>query len=145
MMLQQPYLLFFLSIIVTTDCKITIGQINSAAYIPTNSPTVLLINGICSECICFAFMLNNSSTYEALNCYVNNNTCLLFSSFPAVSNIRIDTNSILVFLRLSADATATITTAVAAITATTTTTYNSNITTTTATGTTTTAGNFCFI
>ena len=90
--------LFLCQILITVDGSIQLGQIRSAAYIPNNLTNVTLYNGTCSQCICYAFISNRSSIYQALNCFTNNNTCQLFRDVLSRSFIRIDTNTTL-FLR----------------------------------------------
>ena len=81
--------------------SINIGYINSAVYVPGTSTGTVLYNGTCSECICAAFLSNESSTYQAVNCYLNNNTCLFVSNFTSSSYIHTTVNSKLAFLQLS--------------------------------------------
>lgn len=90
-------LLFLTNIITAIDSSTTIGKIRSAAYVPNNFTNVELYNGTCAKCICYAWISNQSSTYEALNCYTQNNTCYLFRNFLPSSHIRSDSNSTVVF------------------------------------------------
>jgi hypothetical protein len=99
-MKQSVCLLLLLKLIITIDCTTRIGSINSAAYIPTVFTNVSVYKGTYSECLCFAFLSNNSSTYAALNYYINNKTCLLFQSFLSGSYIQVDASSKLAFLKL---------------------------------------------
>jgi hypothetical protein len=75
----------------------TIGCNNNAAYVSSNMINALSYNGTCNQCICYAFFSNSSSNYQALNCYKNNQTCLLFSNFVSYSMVHIDLNSTLMF------------------------------------------------
>lgn len=100
-MIQSICLVFLLRIFITADCSTNISFIYSAVYVPVNASNVSLYYGTCSECICYAFFSNIQFTYEALNCYDNNRTCSLFPSFSSQSNIRIDTNSKIAFIRQS--------------------------------------------
>jgi hypothetical protein len=102
-MIKSIWLLFFLQIV---NSSMNLSRINSAAYIPSNSTGAAWYNGTCSQCICFAFILNSSSTYQALNCYTNNNTCLLFQNFLSQPYIYINTNSKLFFSSVSTYTTA---------------------------------------
>ena len=104
-MAQGISLLFLINIITTIDGLTTIGKIRSAAYIPNNFTNVELYNGTCSECICYAFISNQSATHEALNCYTENKTCYLFRKFLPSSHIRNNTNSTVVFRSLPTNTT----------------------------------------
>jgi len=79
------------------DSTTLISSINNAAYVSVNSTNVLSYNGSCDECICYAFFSNILFNSEALNCYKNNKTCLLFTNYISKSLIQIDLNSILLF------------------------------------------------
>ncbi|CAF1106724.1 unnamed protein product [Adineta steineri] len=129
-MLRSIYLPLILLILITSGSTTLIGCINSAAYAPANFSNVLIYNGTCSQCICAAFFSNTPATYQALNCYENNQTCSLFPSFLSQSNVHINTNSKLYFMPQKT----TTTTITTIITTTTTTTTGTTTTTTTTTG-----------
>lgn len=84
---------------VLIDSTISIGYINAAAYIPWSLTNVTVVNGTCNQCICYAFFSNRSTSYQALNCYSNNNTCLLFTGLPSLSQLQLRTQSAYSFLR----------------------------------------------
>lgn len=105
LMIRGIAVLFLLQILVIGHYSMRIGQIRSAAYIPGNFTDVDFYHGSCSECICYAFAFNESSIYQALNCYAYNQTCLLFKNFLSKSYIRSDPNSKLVFRSLPTNST----------------------------------------
>ena len=98
--MKPRWLLFFLSFIIFVNGSMNFSRINSAAYTPSDYTNTAWYNGTCSECICFAFISNNQSIYQALNCY-NNNTCLLFEYLISKSKVRINTNSVLYYSAVS--------------------------------------------
>ena len=104
-MIRGIAVLFLFQILVIGHCSMRIGQIRSAAYVSDNFTDVDLYYGSCSECICYAFVSNEQSIYQALNCYANNATCFLFKNFLPRSSIRSDPNSKLVFCSLPTNST----------------------------------------
>ncbi|CAF0863493.1 unnamed protein product [Adineta steineri] len=88
--------------VVNIDCTIRIGYIYNATYVSTNITTVITYNNSCSECICDGFLSTVPSLYVGLNCYTNNKTCALFANYLlSSSTIKIDLNSIFIFIQQS--------------------------------------------
>jgi hypothetical protein len=89
-----------LSVLIIVDGTIPVGLIDNAAYITSGFADVFSYTDSCNECTCYAFFSNISINYQALNCYKNNRTCLLFRNYLSKSLIRIQRNSIF-FYQLS--------------------------------------------
>ncbi|CAF1482331.1 unnamed protein product [Adineta steineri] len=88
--------------VVNVDCTIRIGYIYNATYVSTNSTAVIAYNNSCSECICYGFLSTVPSLYVGMNCYTNNKTCALFGNYLiSSSTIKIDLNSIFIFIQQS--------------------------------------------
>ena len=95
-MLKSICLLVFVSTIV--DGTTPIGLIDNAAYVSSSlTDAVYSYTSSCDECICYAFFSNISINYQALNCYQNNRTCLLFRNYLSKSLIRIQPTSTFLF------------------------------------------------
>ncbi|CAF1482311.1 unnamed protein product [Adineta steineri] len=87
--------------VVNVDCTIRIGYIYNATYVSTNITAVIAYNNSCSECICYGLLSTVPSLYVGMNCYTNNKTCALFASYLSLSAIKIDLNSIFIFIQQS--------------------------------------------
>jgi hypothetical protein len=85
--------------LIMVDGTTQIGLIDNAAYISSNLTNTLSYNGTCLECMCYALFSNTSSNYSGLNCYKNNQTCLLFTNYLSKSMLRININSTFSFLQ----------------------------------------------
>jgi hypothetical protein len=91
------FIWFLLLVLMIVDGTTLLNSIDNAAYISSNMANALAYNGTCNQCICQAFFSNSSLNYQALNCYKNNKTCLLFSNYVLKSMIQINLNSTLIF------------------------------------------------
>ncbi|CAF1512456.1 unnamed protein product [Adineta steineri] len=85
--------------VANVGCTIRISYIYNATYVSTNITAVIAYNNSCSECICYGFLSTVPSLYAGMNCYTNNKTCALFASYLSLSAIKIDLNSIFIFIQ----------------------------------------------
>lgn len=98
-MVRIVSLLFVALIIIDIISTTPVGYISNATYFSSMTTNGFLYNGTCSECICYAFFSSMPSQYKGLNCYTNNNTCLLFVNYSSSYAIQRNVNSTFVFLQ----------------------------------------------
>lgn len=88
--------------LINIDQGIEIGKIDDAVYLSNDWNEFYLYGNSCDECICYAFLSDNSSNYQGINCYTNNKTCYLFNNSLSRSLLRIADYSIFLFKSLDA-------------------------------------------
>ena len=75
----------------------TIGFIPNVIFIPYNSnTTAILVNESCIRCGCYA----KQQTYLGFNCFSNNNTCSMFSTYPPRYGLNATTHASFHFFEL---------------------------------------------
>jgi hypothetical protein len=100
-MIPSVFLLILTVNIVDIDCTQVISYIYNASYVSVNSSVIITYTNECSECICQGLFANASPAYIGLNCYNNNNTCALFTDYSSSTAIKINLNSIFIFIEQS--------------------------------------------
>ncbi|CAF1048765.1 unnamed protein product [Adineta steineri] len=99
-MVRSVFMLFVVAVnFVTIDCTTRIGYIYNATYVSNDTVTVITYRNTCSECICYAFFSNVSSSYVGLNCYKSNKTCVLFANYSTPSTMNTNLNSTFIFIK----------------------------------------------
>lgn len=102
-MMKALYFFLLINIKNLVYCTILTSRIQNGEYISSNFSTILLHNQICSQCICQAISLN----FQALNCYEDNNTCLLINSYLSRSMMYINIKSTFFYLKEQSTQTST--------------------------------------
>jgi hypothetical protein len=72
--------------------------IYNASYVSSISIVIVTYENDCSECICQGLFSNVSPSYVGLNCYKNNKTCALFTTYSS-SMIQINLDSTFIFIQ----------------------------------------------
>ncbi|CAF1184096.1 unnamed protein product [Adineta steineri] len=99
-MVRLVFMLFVVAAnFVMIDCTTRIGYIYNATYVSNDTITVITYRNTCSECICYAFFSNVSSSYVGLNCYKSNKTCVLFANYSTPSTMNMNLNSTFIFIK----------------------------------------------
>ena len=74
--------------------------IYNASYVSSISSVIITYQNDCSECICQSLFSNVFPQYVGLNCYKNNKTCVLFTTYSSLSSmIQINLDSTFIFIQ----------------------------------------------
>ena len=77
-----------------------VSFVYNASYVSSNSSVIITYENDCSVCICQGLFSNVSPSYAGLNCYKNNKTCALFTTYSSLSSmIQINLDSTFIFIQ----------------------------------------------